>query len=809
MTNIYSNKKSVELVKDVCLWVLLFLMQIFSVNGTISEIKVTPILKAKNHGNFVQFEIKWNSSLPSNGISYDIIITTLTHDSSKTYCQSDICSEYSYTKGTTIILPEYPEIKDHGECILKLGCDYHILIETSDKRFNQTTNYSVDDCINGICSCYHEFFLPKVDKFAAEFNTAATELQVRFSYDNVFNYHNVAAHLEAIRLRLLKPIKANSHLAWGGRTEEIFDNIFMLKSYQNRTKKVIRESFILPLNNSNSLKRNQSYILRATLIDNRDCEGRIQDTIIYLPLVTNQHISNNVTLNSHYNWIIFAVTSTTISVTFLCVIGIICFNKYRKSRKIVNNWRGVYKNVPTTISRTSMNIQMQENALYIEKEILDAKARGELDILEIPHAAVRIGKEIGKGAFGRVFCATALGIPGKKCPTVVAVKQLKRRPSTDELEEFLGEIATMKKVGKHPNIVSLMGFCTVKQPLMMIMEFVGCGDLLGYLRKIREKRVELLKHLNWDPNVSSKTPCTNHNEKSSSSNSRSSYSHSIFNNNSENRKRCSYADMFHQTSISSETSSFITQPDTIVIQAPSSSVADTVTTLLGSELEASSLLQYSEKQGQLSDCLNYVLDHNELHSFAIQIARGMSHLEEKKITHRDLAARNILIDEHKCLKISDFGLSRTGIYINTKNKRVPLRWLSLEAIRDNLYSSKSDVWAYGIVLWEIGTLGGFPYPTVCNTEILSFLSSGKRLERPENCTEQLYDLMLQCWSANPNDRPDFRGILSQLDPQKQPIYIDFNELDPNYAFPPTVDEVGNIHLNNANHGSSDSSNFKR
>lgn len=74
---------------------------------------------------------------------------------------------------------------------------------------------------------------------------------------------------------------------------------------------------------------------------------------------------------------------------------------------------------------------------------------------------------------------------------------------------------------------------------------------------------------------------------------------------------------------------------------------------------------------------------------------------------RDLAARNILIDEQKVLKISDFGLSRTGIYINTKNKRVPLRWLSLEAIKDNLYSSKSDVWAYGIVLWEIGTLGRF------------------------------------------------------------------------------------------------------
>lgn len=72
---------------------------------------------------------------------------------------------------------------------------------------------------------------------------------------------------------------------------------------------------------------------------------------------------------------------------------------------------------------------------------------------------------------------------------------------------------------------------------------------------------------------------------------------------------------------------------------------------------------------------------------------------------RDLAARNILIDEHKTLKISDFGLSRSGIYVNSKNKPVPLRWLSIEAMRDNLYSDKSDVWAFGIVLWEIGALG--------------------------------------------------------------------------------------------------------
>jgi serine/threonine protein kinase len=83
------------------------------------------------------------------------------------------------------------------------------------------------------------------------------------------------------------------------------------------------------------------------------------------------------------------------------------------------------------------------------------------------------------------------------------------------------------------------------------------------------------------------------------------------------------------------------------------------------------------------------------------------HICQRYINCRDLAARNILIDEHKTLKISDFGLSRSGIYVNTKRKKVPLRWLSVEAMRDNLYSSKSDVWAFAIVLWEIGTLGKY------------------------------------------------------------------------------------------------------
>lgn len=189
--------------------------------------------------------------------------------------------------------------------------------------------------------------------------------------------------------------------------------------------------------------------------------------------------------------------------------------------------------------------------------------------------------------------------------------------------------------------------------------------------------------------------------------------------------------------------------------------------------------------------LEYILDPTELQNFAIQIARGMAHLEQKQITHRDLAARNVLINERKVLKISDFGLSRSGIYVNTKHKKVPLRWLSVEAMRENFYSSKSDVWAFAIVLWEIGTLGGFPYPTVSDMDLLNFLDEGKRLEKPDNCSDELYTLMLHCWSKTPDLRPSFADIVSHLDSVicRKHVYVDFTSLKPNYSFPPTEQQT--------------------
>uniref|UniRef100_A0A5S6QAI1 Protein kinase domain-containing protein n=1 Tax=Trichuris muris TaxID=70415 RepID=A0A5S6QAI1_TRIMR len=173
--------------------------------------------------------------------------------------------------------------------------------------------------------------------------------------------------------------------------------------------------------------------------------------------------------------------------------------------------------------------------------------------------------------------------------------------------------------------------------------------------------------------------------------------------------------------------------------------------------------------------LSYSLDAAELQNFALQIANGMAHLESLCITHRDLAARNVLVGRGKCLKISDFGLSRSGIYVKTTSGRVPLRWLSIEAMRDHTYSTKSDMWAYGVVLWEICTLGGFPYSNVPDKEILLYLESGKRLEKPVCCSDAIYQLMMQCWSELPEDRPSFLRMQEMMKEitQGNRMYVDF------------------------------------
>ncbi|XP_074644515.1 fibroblast growth factor receptor 3-like [Tubulanus polymorphus] len=162
-----------------------------------------------------------------------------------------------------------------------------------------------------------------------------------------------------------------------------------------------------------------------------------------------------------------------------------------------------------------------------------------------------------------------------------------------------------------------------------------------------------------------------------------------------------------------------------------------------------------------------LMKDNELISIIWQIAKGMRHLGSVKCIHRDLAARNILLADNMVAKISDFGLARevyeNGYYFKVTKGRLPFKWMSPESLLSGQYTTKSDVWSFGVLLWEIATLGGSPYPGIPVEQIFEMLKSGYRMSRPDYCDEEIYTIMLQCWRAEPADRPNFGELVEKFD----------------------------------------------
>ncbi|OWA49885.1 Fibroblast growth factor receptor 3 [Hypsibius exemplaris] len=158
---------------------------------------------------------------------------------------------------------------------------------------------------------------------------------------------------------------------------------------------------------------------------------------------------------------------------------------------------------------------------------------------------------------------------------------------------------------------------------------------------------------------------------------------------------------------------------------------------------------------------------SDLLSYARQIAIGMEYIHRKGYVHRDLAARNILLFNRTHVKIGDFGLTRyiyeDRIYVVQNAGRLPVKWMAIESIFDLTFTSASDVWAFGVVLFELITLGGTPYPTINNKDLLNELKNGYRMECPDNCPTNLYALMRRCWQVNPERRPAFAELQSELE----------------------------------------------
>ncbi|XP_066130066.1 tyrosine-protein kinase Fer [Saccopteryx bilineata] len=255
------------------------------------------------------------------------------------------------------------------------------------------------------------------------------------------------------------------------------------------------------------------------------------------------------------------------------------------------------------------------------------------------HEDVTLGELLGKGNFGEVF----KGILKDK--TAVAVKTCKEDLPQELKIKFLQEAKILKQYD-HPNIVKLIGVCTQRQPIYIIMELIPGGDFLSYLRKKKDE-----------------------------------------------------------------------------------------------------------------------LKLKQLVKFSLDAASGMSYLESKNCIHRDLAARNCLVGENNVLKISDFGMSRQedgGVYSSSGLKQIPIKWTAPEALNYGRYSSESDVWSFGILLWETFSLGVCPYPGMTNQQAREQVERGYRMAAPQHCPEEISKIMMKCWDYKPENRPKFSELQKEL-----------------------------------------------
>uniref|UniRef100_A0A8C3GCH5 Receptor protein-tyrosine kinase n=1 Tax=Cyclopterus lumpus TaxID=8103 RepID=A0A8C3GCH5_CYCLU len=179
--------------------------------------------------------------------------------------------------------------------------------------------------------------------------------------------------------------------------------------------------------------------------------------------------------------------------------------------------------------------------------------------------------------------------------------------------------------------------------------------------------------------------------------------------------------------------------------------------------------------------LDYVLEHKDnigsqlLLNWCVQIAKGMMYLEERRLVHRDLAARNVLVKSPNHIKITDFGLARL-LDVNEKEYnadggKMPIKWMALECIHYRKFTHQSDVWSYGVTIWEVMTFGGKPYDGISTRDIPDLLEKGERLPQPPICTIDVYMVMVKCWMIDADSRPKFKELAAEFtrmarDPQR-------------------------------------------
>ncbi|KAM7095015.1 vascular endothelial growth factor receptor kdr-like [Ciconia maguari] len=338
---------------------------------------------------------------------------------------------------------------------------------------------------------------------------------------------------------------------------------------------------------------------------------------------------------------------------------------------------------------------------------------------EFPRDRLRLGKTLGHGAFGKVVEASAFGIDKSSTCKTVAVKMLKAEcATTNECKALMSELKILIHIGHHLNVVNLLGACTkAGGPLMVIVEYCKYGNLSNYLRGKRGDFIAYKSQENSDQA-----------EKSLD-----------------------------------ESNSDLTE----LIKRRLESVASTGSSASSGFIEDKSYSDSEDDEEDAEDLYKRPLTLEDLICYSFQVAKGMEFLASRKCIHRDLAARNILLSENNVVKICDFGLARDIYkdpdYIRKGDARLPLKWMAPEAIFDKIYTTQSDVWSFGVLLWEIFSLGASPYPGVqIDEDFCRRLKEGTRMRSPEYSTPEVYQTMLDCWHGVPTERPTFTELVERL-----------------------------------------------
>ncbi|XP_052470563.1 vascular endothelial growth factor receptor kdr-like [Carassius gibelio] len=333
---------------------------------------------------------------------------------------------------------------------------------------------------------------------------------------------------------------------------------------------------------------------------------------------------------------------------------------------------------------------------------------------EFPRDRLRLGKTVGHGAFGKVVEASAFGIDKISTCKTVAVKMLKAGATNNEWRALMSELKILIHIGHHLNVVNLLGACTKRgDPLMIIVEYCKYGNLSNYLRS---RRGDFVVHRSQD--------------------SKALHSSS----------GCDLSEL---------------------IKHRLESVASTGSSTSSGFIEDKSYCDSEEEEEEQEDLYKKVLTLEDLICYSFQVAKGMEFLASRKCIHRDLAARNILLSENNVVKICDFGLARDVYkdpdYVRKGDARLPLKWMAPEAIFDKLYTTQSDVWSFGVLMWEIFSLGASPYPGLhIDEEFCCRLKEGTRMKAPEYASSEIYQTMLECWHGEPSKRPTFTELVEKL-----------------------------------------------